>query len=288
MVSLQGLRACIFIGELNGTPAWGIDISSAYLCAKTSKKVCIKAGPEFGSQVGRLLIFDKTLYGLRLSGKAFNQLLTDVLHSLGFKPSRAEPSVYVRPYPDPTKDIYEYVASYVDDLCYVVSDPKKFLANLKDNKVYNFDLKGSGEFNFHLGCGFVQDRTNIMCMDAERYVDKMWDNYNKLFPDSPIQKRYRQPLETNDHPELDVTAFCDEDKTEIYQYLIGSIQWAVSIGRMDVQIALMTMSSFREKPQVGHLECLKRMVEFFAFFQDYKICFCTDGPDFSNSMYGGR
>ena len=49
VVSLRGLRACIFIGELNGTPTHGTDISSAYLCAKTSEKVCIEAGPEFGS-----------------------------------------------------------------------------------------------------------------------------------------------------------------------------------------------------------------------------------------------
>ena len=105
VVSLRGLRACIFIGELNGTPAWGTDISSAYLCAKTSEKVCIEAGPEFGSQAGRLLIVDKALYGLRLSGKAFNHLLTDVLFSLRFEPSRAEPSIYICPCPDPTKDI---------------------------------------------------------------------------------------------------------------------------------------------------------------------------------------
>ena len=63
---------------------------------KTSKKVCIRAGPEFGKLAGHLLIVDKALYGLRLSGKAFNHLLTDVLDSLGFKPSRAEPSIYMR------------------------------------------------------------------------------------------------------------------------------------------------------------------------------------------------
>ena len=95
--------------------------------------------------------------------------------------------------------------------------------------------------------------------------------YSKLFPGAPIQKRYRQSLETNDHPELDVTAFCNEDEIEIYQSLIGSMQWAVSIGRMDVQTAVMSMSSFREQPRVGHLKHLKRMVGFPASFRDYKI-----------------
>ena len=129
----------------------------------------------------------------------------------------------MHPCPDPIKDIYEYVASYVDDLCYVVSDPENFLEDLKENSVYNFDLKRSEEVNINLGCGFVQEFTGAMCIDAGRYVDKMCDNYSKLFPGAPIQKRYRQPLETNDHPELEMTAFCNEDKIEIYQSLIGSM-----------------------------------------------------------------
>ena len=123
VVSLRGLCACIFLGELNSMQAWGTDISSAYLYAKMSEKVCIEAGPEFGALAGHLLIIDKALYGLRLSGKAFNHLLTDVLHSLSFEPSKAEPSIYMRQCPDQTKDLYEYVGSYVDDLIAIISNP---------------------------------------------------------------------------------------------------------------------------------------------------------------------
>ena len=92
--------------------------------------------------------------------------------------------------PDPNKDVYEYVASYVDDLCLIVSDPKAFLKDLKDNSVHDFKLKGSSEVNFYLGCGFVQNSTGTLCMDASRYVDKMRDNYSRLFPGSPIPKKY--------------------------------------------------------------------------------------------------
>ena len=64
---------------------WATDISSAYLEAYTTVKVCIKAGPEFGELEGHLLIIIKALYGLRLSGKMFNQLLVECLEGLGFK-----------------------------------------------------------------------------------------------------------------------------------------------------------------------------------------------------------
>ena len=60
-------------------------------------------------------------------------------------------------------------------------------------------------------------------MDASRYVDKMCDNYIRLFPKSPIQKKYWQPLETGEHPELDVTAVCNKDNIDIYQSLIDSM-----------------------------------------------------------------
>ena len=162
--------------------AWGTSISSAYLCVKISEKVCIEASPEFGALPGHLLIIGKALYGLCLSGKAFNHLLTDVLRSLGFEPSKAEPSIYICEYPDPTKDLYEYVGNYMDDLIVVVSGPNQFLNNLQSNSVYDFKLKGSEEVKFHLRCGFLCDSTGTLYMDVGRYIDKMCNNYSHLFP----------------------------------------------------------------------------------------------------------
>jgi hypothetical protein len=52
VVSLRGLRTCIFLGELNNMIPWATDIGNAYLEAKTTEKVCIKAGPEFGELQG--------------------------------------------------------------------------------------------------------------------------------------------------------------------------------------------------------------------------------------------
>jgi hypothetical protein len=43
--------------------------------------------------------------------------------------------------------------------------------------VPNFKLKGSGEVNFHLGCGFERDSDGVLCMNPGRYVDKMEDAY---------------------------------------------------------------------------------------------------------------
>ena len=90
IVSLRGLRTCIFLAELNDMEPWATDISSAYLEAYTTKNVYIRAGPEFNELEGHLLIIIKALYGLRLSGNAFNQLLVECLQGLGFVQSLAQ------------------------------------------------------------------------------------------------------------------------------------------------------------------------------------------------------
>ena len=149
VVSLRGLRMCIFIAELNDMEAYATDIGNAYLEATTQEKVCIKAGSEFGELEGHLLIIYKALYGLRSSRKEFGDLLALCLKELGFQQSRAEPEIFMRE----NNGLYEYVATYVDDLCLVMEDPKAFLEVLQ-SKPYNFKLKGLGPLSFHLGCGF--------------------------------------------------------------------------------------------------------------------------------------
>jgi hypothetical protein len=68
VVSLRGMRMLIFLAELNGLKTWATDIGNAYLEAKTSKKLYIIAGAEFGLREGHTLVIFKALYGLRTSG----------------------------------------------------------------------------------------------------------------------------------------------------------------------------------------------------------------------------
>ena len=99
---------------------------------------------------------------------------------MGFKQSRAEDSIFIRK--SPTKDCYEYIATYVDDLCIVVMDPEAFIEALANNKIHPYKLKGSGPLNFHLGCAFKQDEDSTLYQDASKYAERMKDNYKTLFP----------------------------------------------------------------------------------------------------------
>ena len=259
--------------------SWAKDISNAYLEALISEKVCIRAGPEFESDlVGHLLIIYKALYGLKLSGKAFGQMLKKYLLELGFVLNLAEALIYMRICP--TTDRYKYIAMYIDDLAIIMKDSQVFIDQL-ELAPYSFKLKGSGPLNFHLGCEFNCDSTGTLYMDPGKYIDRIEEAYVQHFGIKP-DKKHRSPLQKGDHSNLDTTSFLDEEGREIYQSLIDCGQWNISNGRFDTQSAFMLMLRYRSAPREGHLERVRRIYGYLCRFRHFKIRFRVDEPDYSN------
>ena len=117
-------------------------------------------------------------------------------------------------------------------------------------------------------------------MDPSKYIDKMEETYERLFGEPPTDK-VLSPLTKGDHPELDTSIFLEENDIEIYQSLIGSMQWAVSIRRWDIQTAVMTLSSFRAQPRQGHLDQAKRVYCYPKNMKHFKVRFRTGEPEYS-------
>ena len=157
VVSLRSLK-------LNDLEIWGADVGNAYLEAYTDEKLCIIAGPEFKELQGHLLIMIKALYRTHSGGARWHDRLFDILQELNFKPSKADPDVWMRPEPGGT--CYEYIAVYVDDLAIAAKDPQAFCNKLK--KRYNLKLKGVGPLEYHLGCTYKRDPDGTLAADPRR------------------------------------------------------------------------------------------------------------------------
>ncbi len=167
----------------------------------------------------------------------------------------------------------------VDDLACALLDPAAFIKELSE--VYGFKLKGTGPIEFHLGCDFYRDSDGVLCISPKKHIDKMVDSYERIFGSKPLQK-YRSPLDKGDHPETDTTELLGQDDIAVYQSMIGSLQWTVSLARIDIATAVMTMSGFRTAPRVGHLERLKRVYGYLSKFQHGVLRFRTNEPDYSD------
>ena len=276
VVSLRSLRMVVFLSQLNNLEIWGADVGNAYLEAYTDEKLCIMAGPEFKELQGHLLIMVKALYGTRSGGARWHDRLFDILQELKFKPSKADPDVWMRPEPGGT--CYEYIAVYVDDLAIAAKEPQAFCNELK--KKYNLKLKGVGPLEYHLGCTYKKDPDGTLAADPRRYVNKILESYERMFNEKP--RKSRPPLEGGDHPELDTSELCDDHQTKQFQTLIGQLQWLISLGRFDIAVHVMSLSRFRAQPRKGHLDRAKRIVGYLLFLPDGAIRFRTGEPDFSS------
>ena len=239
VVSLRSLRMVVFLSQLNDLEIWGADVGNAYLEAYTDEKLCIIAGPEFKELQGHLLIMIKALYGTHSGRARWHDRLFDILQELKFKPSKADPDVWMRPEPGGT--CYEYIAVYVDDLAIAAKDPQAFCNELK--KKYNLKLKGVGPLEYHLGCTYKKDPDGTLAADPRRYVNKILESYERMFKEKP--RKSRPPLEGGDHPELDTSELCDDHQTKQFQTLIGQLQWLISHGHFDIAVHVMSLSRFR-------------------------------------------
>jgi hypothetical protein len=81
---------------------------------------------------------------------------------------------------------------------------------------------------------------------------------------------------------MDDSPFLGQDETQQFQSLIGAMQWAVSIGRLDIAAAVMSLSSFHAMPRRGHLERAKRIDGYLRKMKEARIRVLTNEPDYSN------
>ena len=108
---------------------------------------------------------------------------------------------------------------------------------------YKFHMKGTGPLKFHLGADFYCDADGALSMAPCKYIKCMTSAYKRMFGEKPKMSCY-SPLKKGDHPELDDTELLDQEGIQQYQSLIGMLQWSISLGRLDIATAVMTMSSF--------------------------------------------
>jgi hypothetical protein len=65
-----------------------------------------------------------------------------------------------------------------------------------------------------------------------------------MFVQQP-KKNVSSPLKKGDQPETNSSNLLEAKGTQMYQSMIGALQWMVTIGLLNITTAVMTMSGFR-------------------------------------------
>ena len=65
----------------------------------------------------------------------------------------------------------------------------------------------------------------------------------------------------------------------MYQMLSGSAQWAVTLGRYDIQYVTNSMARYSSCPKVGHLKRVVRIFGYLKHHSKFRIVFDNDPPN---------
>lgn len=135
-VRAESVKSALMIASILGFEVYQFDARTAYLHAELDKKNYVKAPPGKETQKGNIWLLNKSLYGLKQSGKRWYECLAKILRSMGFSATSADNCFFTR-----REGVsIEYVLIYVDDILYIGSQKSK-CDNFADKLGKHFSLK---------------------------------------------------------------------------------------------------------------------------------------------------
>jgi hypothetical protein len=290
VVSRDSVRIALTVAALNELDVLVCDIEGAYLTAKCRERIYTKAGPEFGSEAGSIMIVKMALYGLKSSGAAFRSKLAGVLNDLNYRPSYADPDVWLKAAVKPNGfEYYEMVLVYVDDVMVISHAPARTIEGIKDV----FTLKGNKAAPPDMYLGVTLELKQNSCgtkcwtMSPEKYVNASVKNVEEtLAKDGKrLPKSCPTPMQGNYHPSEDVSTELNADGLGLYQELIGVLRWAVEIGRLDILLEVALLSSHLALPRRGHLEQVYHIFGYLKQGPRRRIYLDPDYPNISEERF---
>ena len=263
------------------------DIGNAYLNAPCREKVWFVAGPEFGSRQGTVIKVVRALYGLKSSGASMRAMFNDSIQNMGFKPSIADPDVYLREFakPDGFK-YYEYILVYVDDVLIISHAPEEHLKVIE--ATYELNPASVGPPSRYLGADVEKvtrpgDPTGqeYWSFSAHTYVKNAVKNVKLLLQEEGrgLKSTAKTPFpSTTYRPEVDTTDECGDLHASQYQNLIGVLRWAVELGRIDTYTEVALLAQHLALPRVGHLEAVYHVFAYLNKHEKSRIIFDPTDP----------
>ena len=290
VVSRDSVRIALTVAALNDLDILVCDIEGAYLTAKCREKIYTTAGPEFGSEIGSIMIIRMALYGLKSSGAAFRAKLAGVLNDLNYRPSYADPDVWLRAAVKPNGfQYYEMVLVYVDDVMAISHAPANTIEGIKAV----FKLKGDKASPPDMYLGVTLEKlknskgTKCWTMSPEKYVNAAVKSVEEtLAKDGKrLPGSCSTPMLGTYHPSEDTSAELNADGLGLYQELIGVLRWAVEIGRLDILLEVALLSSHLALPRRGHLEQVYHIFGYLKTASRRRIFLDPDYPNISEDRF---
>jgi hypothetical protein len=268
VVRLEALRLLVAVAALKHYKIHQMDVPSAYLQSPLKEDVYLE--PPEGIEVpdGKVLHLKKGLYGLKQSGRLWNQTITQFFEKHGLLAIPADHSVFTN------KDGTLTVALYVDDLL-IFAPSEREMVDLKQGLTDQFKIKDLGEARYLLGVQLLQEANGTITIDQQHYIEEMLYEF-KLDQIGNTQRSISTPASgyTSLLPREDTDKPTDVRE---YQTLIGKLNWIVRATRIDTAFVTQKLSQFTQNPMARHLGGAIHLLRYLDLTKSYHISYSPTG-----------
>ncbi|KAM1815735.1 hypothetical protein ACFX12_000216 [Malus domestica] len=246
---MNSVRVLLSVAVNKGWSMYQMDVKNAFLHGDLEEEVYMRLPPGHPqSQEPNLVCkLHKSIYGLKQSPRAWYAKLSTVLHSIGFKRSNADSSLFVR-----TRAASKLVVLiYVDDLI-ITGDNAAEITTLKQSLQQKFAVKDLGVLKYFLGIEMASSYKGLF-LNQRKYVMDLLKDANMS-----DAKPALTPLDSKLKLDLGGTSLSD---ISLYQRLVGKLIY-LTITRPDISHSVSIASQFMHSPTIEHLNLVKRILRY--------------------------
>ena len=239
-----------------------MDVKTAYLHAPIDCEIYMEQpeGFEVKSNTGDKFVckLNKSLYGLKQSGRNWNKMLHDYLSENGFTQNPADHCVYSKQ----IENRKVLLVIWVDDLIITASD-NDLLNDAKKMLSTKFKMKDLGRLSNFLGIDFDQSQ-GVVKMSQKKYISKVLEQFG-MSDCKPRSTPCEQKLQCN-------TSGDAIDSTQ-YRKAVGSLIYVMTCTRPDLSWVVSKLSQYLSEPKEQHWAAVKHVMRYLKSTIDHELCY---------------
>jgi len=253
------------------------DIESAYLNAGIGDKVIFMEQPEGLRKPGEehlVCRLKRSLYGLKQSGRNWNEKFDEDIRRSGLQRSRIDACVYLATF---SSTCHGLLALFVDDI-FVFAENEKARLAMRKLLESTFRVKYLGPLRSLLGIDFVPQDGGLL-MTQGNYVRRLLKRFEMQdckpvgMPADPAVKLTKEGA-IRKNPTGGETI---DESNYPYRELIGALTYLSTASRPDIAFSVNFLASFNSNPMKDHWEAAKRVLRYLKATTDWGILFRPTG-----------
>ncbi|CAI5526685.1 unnamed protein product, partial [Closterium sp. Naga37s-1] len=253
------LRVLLHIAAHRDYELHSLDFSTAFLQGSLHEEIWLRRPPGFTGSFppGTQWSLRRPVYGLRQAPREWHDTLRTTLAALGFAPSTADPSLFLRT--DTSLPPF-YILVYVDDLVFATADTAG-LAHVKSELQKRHTCTDLGKLRSYLGLQIIRDRARrTITLTQSHMVQQVLQRFGFT---------YSSPQATPLPTRHSLSALPSDESVESsgpYRELVGCLMYLMTCTRPDLAYPLSILARYvaprRHRPE--HMAAAKRVLRYLC------------------------